>query len=59
MFTLFEYLVWLVVSLLCLMIATISVSEFLVNGAVDARYDAKLADYALMLAAEAHPEEPA
>ena len=59
MFKLFEYLVWLVVSLLCLMIATISVSEFLVNCAVDARYDAKLADYALMLAAEAHPEEPA
>ena len=56
MFTLFKYLVWLVVCLLCLMLATISISEFLVNSAVDAPYDAKLADYARMLAAETHPD---
>ncbi|MGC1817334.1 MAG: sensor histidine kinase N-terminal domain-containing protein, partial [Casimicrobiaceae bacterium] len=56
MFTLFKYLVWLVVCLLCLMLATISISEFLVNSAVDAPYDAKLADYAQMLASEAHPD---
>ena len=58
MFTLFKYLVWLVVCLLCLMLATISISEFLVNSAVDAPYDAKLADYAQMLASETHPDGP-
>jgi two-component system sensor histidine kinase TctE len=52
LFTLFKYLVWLVVALLCLMLATISISEFLVNSAVEAPYDAKLSDYAQMLAAE-------
>ena len=52
MFTLFKYLVWLVVALLCLMLATISISEFLVNSAVEVPYDAKLSDYAQMLAAE-------
>lgn len=56
MFTLFKYLVWLVVSLLCLMLATISISEFLVNSAVDVPYDQKLADYARMLAAETRAE---
>ena len=56
MFTLFKYLVWLVVSLLCLMLATISISEFLVNSAVDAPYDAKLAEYARLLAAETRAE---
>ena len=56
MFTLFKYLVWLVVSLLCLMLATISISEFLVNSAVDAPYDEKLAEYARMLAAETRAE---
>jgi len=55
-FTLFKYLVWLVVSLLCLMFATISISEFLVNAAIDAPYDEKLSDYAQMLAAEVRAE---
>jgi len=50
--TLFKYLVWLVVSLLCLMLATISISEFLVNSAIDAPYDEKLSDYVQMIAAE-------
>ncbi|MGE5089761.1 MAG: sensor histidine kinase [Candidatus Levyibacteriota bacterium] len=52
MFTLFKYLVWLVVSLTCLMLATISISEFLVNSAVEAPYDARLSEYAQLLAAE-------
>jgi len=52
LFTLFKYLVWLVVSLACLMLATISISEFLVNSAVDTPYDARLSEYAQMLAAE-------
>ena len=52
MFTLFKYLVWLVVSLMCLMLATISISEFLVDSAIDAPYDEKLADYARMLSTE-------
>ena len=50
MFTLFKYLVWLVVALLCLMLATISISEFLVESAIDAPYDEKLTDYARVLA---------
>ena len=45
MFTLFKYLVWLVVALTCLMLATISISEFLVESAIDAPYDEKLTDY--------------
>jgi two-component system sensor histidine kinase TctE len=52
MFTLFKYLVWLVVSLTCLMLATISISEFLVDSAIDAPYDEKLTDYAGVLANE-------
>ena len=52
MFTLFKYLVWLVVSLMCLMLATISISEFLVDSAIDAPYDEKLADYARMLSGD-------
>jgi two-component system sensor histidine kinase TctE len=50
MVTLFKYLVWLVVALLCLMLATISISEFLVESAIDAPYDEKLTDYARVLA---------
>jgi len=49
-FTLFKYLVWLVVALLCLMLATISISEFLVESAIDAPYDEKLTDYVRVLA---------
>ena len=52
MFTLFKYLVWLVVSLLCLMFATITISEFLVDSAIDAPYDEKLGDFATVLANE-------
>ncbi|HSQ82204.1 MAG TPA: sensor histidine kinase N-terminal domain-containing protein [Casimicrobiaceae bacterium] len=52
MFTLFKYLVWLVVALTCLMLATISISEFLVNRAVNTPYDTRLSEYAQMLAAE-------
>jgi two-component system sensor histidine kinase TctE len=51
-FTLFKYLVWLVVSLACLMLATITISEFLVAHAVHAPYDEQLADYASLLARE-------
>src|SRR6478672_12486903 len=50
MFTLFKYLVWLVVALMCLMLATISISEFLVESAIDAPYDEKLTDYVRVLA---------
>ena len=50
--TLFKYLVWLVVSLTCLLFATITISEFLVESAVDAPYDEKISDYAGMLANE-------
>ena len=39
MFTLFKYLVWLVVSLTGLMLATITISECLVESAIDAPYD--------------------
>ena len=49
MFTLFKYLVWLVVALMCLMLATISISEFLVESAIDAPYDEKLTDSVRML----------
>jgi len=49
-FTLFKYLVWLVVALMCLMLATISMSEFLVESAIDAPYDEKLTDYVRVLA---------
>jgi two-component system sensor histidine kinase TctE len=52
MFTLFKYLVWLVVSLSCLMLATISISEFLVESAIDAPYDEKLSDFGRMLVNE-------
>ena len=52
MFTLFKYLVWLVVSLMCLMLATITISEFLVDSAIDAPYDQKLGDFATVLANE-------
>jgi two-component system sensor histidine kinase TctE len=52
MFTLFKYLVWLVVSLLCLMFATITISEFLVDSAIDAPYDEKLGDFTTVLAHE-------
>src|SRR5689334_21189273 len=52
MFTLFKYLVWLVVSLMFLMLATISISEFLVESAVDAPFDEKLTDYVRMLASD-------
>ena len=52
MFTLFKYLVWLVVSLLCLMFATITMSEFLVDSAIDAPYDERLGDFATVLANE-------
>ena len=50
MFTLFKYLVWLVVALMCLMLATIRIREFLVESAIDAPYDEKLTDYARVLA---------
>jgi len=43
-FTLFKYLVWLVVSLMCLMLATISISEFLVESAIDTPFDEKLTE---------------
>jgi two-component system, OmpR family, sensor histidine kinase TctE len=56
MFTLFKYLVWLVLSLTCLMLATISISEFLVDSAIDAPYDEKLADYTGVLANEVHAD---
>jgi two-component system sensor histidine kinase TctE len=49
MFTLFKYLVWLVIALACLMFATISISEFLVDSAIDAPYDEKLMDYVSLL----------
>jgi len=49
MFSLFKYLVWLVISLACLMFATISISEFLVDSAIDAPYDEKLMDYVGLL----------
>lgn len=54
--TLFKYLVWLVASLLCLLLATISMSEFLVNRAIVAPFDEKLSDYLQMLAAETHAD---
>ena len=57
MFTLFKYLVWLVVALLCLMLATISISEFLVESAVDAPFDEKLTDYVRMLASDLRADE--
>ncbi|HEY6895302.1 MAG TPA: sensor histidine kinase N-terminal domain-containing protein [Rhodanobacteraceae bacterium] len=52
MFTLFKYLVWLVVSLACLMLATINISEFLVDSAIDAPYDEKLMDYSTVIGNE-------
>lgn len=52
MFTLFKYLVWLVVALMGLMLATISISEFLVESAIDAPYDEKLTDFARVLGNE-------
>jgi two-component system sensor histidine kinase TctE len=55
-FTLFKYLVWLVVSLMCLMLATISISEFLVDSAIDAPYDEKLTDFASVLANDVRAE---
>ena len=55
MFTLFKYLVWLVVSLTCLMLATISISEFLVESAIDAPYDEKLTDFVRVLGGEVRP----
>src|SRR5689334_18828374 len=57
MFTLFKYLVWLVVSLMFLMLATISISEFLVESAVDAPFDEKLTDYVRMLANDLRADE--
>jgi len=54
--TLFKYLIWLTVSLTCLLLATITISEFLVESAVDAPYDEKIADYAGMLANEVEPQ---
>jgi signal transduction histidine kinase len=57
MFTLFKYLVWLVVSLMFLMLATISISEFLVESAVDAPYDEKLTDYVRVLASDLRTDE--
>jgi len=57
MFTLFKYLVWLVVSLMFLMLATISISEFLVESAVDAPFDEKLTDYVRMLASDLRADE--
>jgi len=52
MFTLFKYLVWLVVSLMGLMLATITISTFLVEQAIDAPYDEKLTDFVRVLASE-------
>ena len=52
MFTLFRYLVWLVVALMILLLATISISEYLVHLAVDAPYDEKLVDLARALGSE-------
>ena len=52
MFTLFKYLVWLVVALTGLMLATISISEFLVESAIDAPYDEKLMDFVRVLGNE-------
>ena len=57
MFTLFKYLVWLVVSLMFLMLATISISEFLVESAVDAPFEEKLTDYVRMLASDLRADE--
>ncbi len=57
MFTLFKYLVWLVVSLMFLMLATISISEFLVESAIDAPFDEKLTDYVRMLASDLRADE--
>jgi two-component system sensor histidine kinase TctE len=57
MFTLFKYLVWLVVSLMFLMLATISISEFLVESAVDAPYDEKLTDIVRVLASDLRADE--
>jgi two-component system sensor histidine kinase TctE len=57
MFTLFKYLVWLVVSLMFLMLATISISEFLVESAVDAPFDEKLTDYVRMLASDVRADD--
>lgn len=57
MFTLFKYLVWLVVSLMFLMLATISISEFLVETAVDAPFDEKLTDYVRMLASDVRADD--
>ena len=56
MFTLFKYLVWLVVSLMFLMLATISISEFLVESAIDAPYDEKLTDTVRVLASDLRAE---
>jgi len=56
MFTLFKYLVWLVVSLMFLMLATISISEFLVESAIDAPYDEKLTDTVRVLASDLHAD---
>ncbi len=52
MVTLFKYLVWLVVSMLGLMLATITISMFLVESAIDAPYDEKLSDFVRVLANE-------
>ena len=57
MFTLFKYLVWLVVSLMILLLATISISEYLVHLAVDAPYDEKLVDLARALGSEVRAGE--
>jgi len=57
MFTLFKYLVWLVVALMCLMLATISISEFLVESAIDAPYDEKLTDFVRVLGNEVRATE--
>jgi two-component system sensor histidine kinase TctE len=56
MVTLFKYLVWLVVALACLMLATISISEFLVDSAIDAPYDEKLMDYVSVLGNDVRAE---
>jgi len=52
MITLFKYLVWLVISLLGLMLATITISTFLVEQAIDAPFDEKLNDFVRVLANE-------
>jgi two-component system, OmpR family, sensor histidine kinase TctE len=57
MFTLFKYLVWLVIALSGLMLATISISEFLVESAIDAPYDEKLTDYVRVLANELRSDD--